>query len=75
MLCYPPSRYVKSKTAIDCRDAVNNMFVTGPIGSLTYHEASRGQSVDHTAPTSSQPGPAPSQGSLRYYSHLIGKYF
>ena len=38
--------------------------MSGPIGSLTYDEAARGQSVDHTAPTSSQPGPAPSQGSL-----------
>ena len=66
----PPSRYVKSKTAIDCRDAVNNIFVSGPIGSLTYHEAARGQSVDHTAPTPSQPGPAPSQGSLSLHQLL-----
>lgn len=64
------SRYVKSKTAIDCRDAVNNIFVSGPIGSLTYHEAARGQSVDHTAPTPSQPGPAPSQGSLSLHQLL-----
>ena len=31
------SRYVgSSKTALECRDAVNNILVSGPIGSMTY---------------------------------------
>ena len=46
------------------------MFVSGPIGSITYHEAARGRSVDHTSPSSSQPGPAPSQGSLSLHQLL-----
>ena len=40
-----------SKTAGECRDAVNNIFVSGPIGSLTYQESSRGCARDHTSHT------------------------
>ena len=45
-------RYVASKTAGECRDAVNNIFVSGPIGSLTYQESSRGCARDHTSHSS-----------------------
>lgn len=41
-----------SKGAGECRDAVNNIFVSGPIGSLTYKESARGCARDHTTHTS-----------------------
>jgi len=44
------SRYVETKGPTDCRDAVNNMFVNGPIGSSTYKESERGNATDHTSP-------------------------
>jgi len=44
------SRYVETKGPTDCRDAVNNMFVSGPIGSSTYKESERGNATDHTSP-------------------------
>jgi len=47
------SRYVETKTAGECRDAVNNIFVSGPIGSLTYKESSRGCARDHTSHSTS----------------------
>jgi len=42
------SRYVDTKGATECRDAVNQNFVIGPIGARTYNEWSRGNAVDHT---------------------------
>ena len=48
------SKYVASnKSALECRDAVNNILVSGPIGSLTYNETSRGCAKDHTSATTS----------------------
>jgi len=46
------SRYVETKGPTECRDAVNNMFVNGPIGSMTYKESDRGNATDHTSPPS-----------------------
>jgi len=43
------SRYVETKGPTECRDAVNNLFVSGPIGSLTYKESERGNAKDHTS--------------------------
>jgi len=56
------SRYVETKGPSECRDAVNNMFVKGPIGSMTYKETERGNATDHTNPsktsfTSTKPAP------------------
>ena len=55
-------RYVETKGPSECRDAVNNMFVKGPIGSMTYKETERGNATDHTNPsktsfTSTKPAP------------------
>jgi len=65
------SRYVSSKNAIECRDAVNNIFVRGPIGSLTYNETLRGCAQDHTsASTSSKTSTASSNLSLHHFLAL-----
>ncbi|XP_023320922.1 transcriptional adapter 2-beta isoform X2 [Eurytemora carolleeae] len=50
------SRDVGTKGPTECRDAVNQSFVDGPIGSRTYEEKNRGNAVDHT------PKPAPTAG-------------
>jgi len=42
------SRYVETKGPNECRDAVINLFVEGPIGQHTWDEKKRGASTDHT---------------------------
>lgn len=42
------ARYVETKGAVECREAVNTLFVTGPIGVATYQEEQRGSANDHT---------------------------
>jgi len=49
------SRYVDTKGPSECRDAVNQYFVHGPIGNRTYNERCRGSAIDHT--TRLQPSP------------------
>lgn len=66
------SRYVgSSKTALECRDAVNNILVSGPIGSMTYKEALRGRAVDHTASSSAHPAPAASPAPANLSLHQL----
>jgi len=60
------SRYVETKGPTECRDAVNNMFVNGPIGSMTYKESDRGNATDHTSP----PSVASSSNSTNTSSNL-----
>jgi len=50
------ARYVETKGPAECREAVNNLFVTGPIGTITYKEEQRGSAKDHTATPSSTAG-------------------
>jgi len=50
------ARYVETKGPAECREAVNNHFVGGPIGQMTYKEEERGQANDHTTPPSSSSG-------------------
>jgi len=57
------SRYVETKGPTDCRDAVNNMFVNGPIGSSTYKESERGNATDHTSPPVLTPSTSTSTSS------------
>ena len=60
------NRYVETKGPTECRDAVNNMFVNGPIGSMTYKESDRGNATDHTSP----PSVASSSNSTNTSSNL-----
>ena len=70
---YKSCRYVASKNAIECRDAVNNILVTGPIGSMTYNENSRGCAKDHTSSSSS--GSSPTSLSNISIHHLLALGF
>lgn len=66
------SRYVATKSAGECRDAVNNIFVSGPIGSLTYKESSRGCARDHTTHTSlSQQPPHTAPPGINIHQLLV----
>ena len=61
-----------TKTAGECRDAVNNIFVSGPIGSLTYQESARGCAKDHTALTSlSQQPPHTAPPGINIHQLLV----
>lgn len=42
------SRYVETKGPSECRDAVINLFVEGPVGHHTWNEKKRGSATDHT---------------------------
>jgi len=42
------ARYVETKGPVECREAVNSLFVEGPIGASTYKEEQRGSAMDHT---------------------------
>jgi len=42
------ARYVETKEPNECKEAVNNMFVEGPIGQATFDESERGIAIDHT---------------------------
>jgi len=48
------ARYVDSKEPSECKEAVNALFVEGPIGAATFKESERGLAVDHTQPLQSQ---------------------
>jgi len=50
------ARYVETKGPGECREAVNNLFVSGPIGVATWKEEQRGSARDHTAPPSVSSG-------------------
>ena len=65
------SRYVETKTAGECRDAVNNIFVSGPIGSLTYKESARGCARDHTSHSSSSNTPNPAPLGINIHQLLV----
>jgi len=65
------SRYVETKTAGDCRDAVNNIFVSGPIGSLTYKESARGSARDHTSHSSSPHTPHTAPPGINIHQLLV----
>jgi len=65
------SRYVETKTAGECRDAVNNIFVSGPIGSLTYKESARGCARDHTSHSSSSNTPNPAPSGINIHQLLV----
>jgi len=65
------SRYVETKGPNECRDAVNNLFVTGPIGSLTYKESERGNAKDHTSPSQVPTTTSPSTPSNLTLHELI----
>ena len=54
---------METKGPTDCRDAVNNMFVNGPIGSSTYKESERGNATDHTSPPVLTPSTSTSTSS------------
>ena len=61
-----------TKSAGECRDAVNNIFVSGPIGSLTYKESSRGCARDHTTRTSlSQQPPHTAPPGINIHQLLV----
>ena len=64
-------RYVETKTAGDCRDAVNNIFVSGPIGSLTYKESARGSARDHTSHSSSPHTPHTAPPGINIHQLLV----
>lgn len=64
------ARYVETKGPAECREAVNNHFVTGPIGSITYKEEQRGSAKDHTV-TPSTSGGSSSTGSLGLHEVIL----
>jgi len=51
------ARYVETKSAAECREAVDATFVSGPIGAVSWVEGERGRARDHTAPAAAAPGP------------------
>merc|ERR1719347_41446 len=65
------SRYVETKPAGECRDTVNNIFVSGPIGSLTYKESARGTARDHTSHSSSPHAPNTTPPGINIHHLLV----
>ena len=65
-------RYVETKGPTECRDAVNNLFVTGPIGSMTYKESERGNAMDHTSPpVTTTPTPTNPASNLSLHELIV----
>jgi len=60
------SRYVASpsKGPAECREAVNNFFVSSAIGSATWNEDQRGNAKDHTSPPQQNAGTATGTAGL-----------
>lgn len=65
------SRYVETKGPTECRDAVNNLFVTGPIGSMTYKESERGNAMDHTSPPVTTTTPTNPASNLSLHELIV----
>ena len=62
---------METKPAGECRDAVNNIFVSGPIGSLTYKESARGCARDHTSHSSPSQPPHSAPSGINIHQLLV----
>jgi len=65
------ARYVETKGPVECREAVNSIFVEGPIGGYTYKEEQRGNAKDHTSNPSSIGGATTSTGNLGLHEIIL----
>lgn len=63
------ARYVETKGPVECREAVNSLFVEGPIGATTYKEEQRGSAKDHTSTASAVGGT--STGNLSLHEVIL----